>query len=129
MLKWRRRISKLDKHGRRVWEIDSTWIKEMVLEEGKFLLIHPDDEKPHATLVQDHLLQYQHGNVLFSGEKMSVAFVFRVVTQYCSFFSGLNRVIISKKKLQQMIRGNKKLEKSYILRLINRSTMTKSMWC
>ena len=43
---------------------------------------------------QKILLQYQHGNVIDTGEIMSIIFVFRVVDEYCDYDENNNIMIV-----------------------------------
>ena len=57
----------------------------MELDEYSICIINPSDEKPHPCNSKEKSIQYQHGNVSYKKTNMSVAFVFRVVRQYCMY--------------------------------------------
>ena len=84
----------INKEGKSKWIKDMEWLNEMVLDKKDVLVIHPNDERPHKYKDEDLFMQYQHGNVLYNTEGMSIAFVFRVVTQYCLYDMTDNSLIM-----------------------------------
>ena len=113
----------LNKKGKRVWTKDLKWCKEMILDNKHVLIIHPTDERPHKYTDEDLYVQYQHGNVLYNTDGMSIAFVFRVVTQYCLYDAIDNSLIM--KNTDKLDPNSAKKKINYMHRFTMKHTILK----
>ena len=75
-LHWRKRHLSKNEKGHCVWTYDNNYLDSMLLEHGHLCLINPQDEMPHVCAKLNKISNYQHGNVKYKGDGMSIAFVF-----------------------------------------------------
>ena len=77
-LNWRQRVQSVSKSGRKKWITTNNCNVVFALASDTLTIINPLDENPKSLKNRQLKTQYQHGNVNVSGEKFSVALVFRV---------------------------------------------------
>ena len=85
-----KRITKKD--GKFDWIIDNSWCETMIMDNEHYLIINPQDEN-HTFFNGVATVKYQHGNVSFTGNTISFALVFRVVSEYCMYVKNTNCMI------------------------------------
>ena len=92
-LHWRRMKRIIKFNGKYEWILDTSWSETMEMNNEYFLIINPKDEKPHYYCNGETTVKYQHGNVTFTGNTISFALVFRVVSEYCMYAKQTNCMI------------------------------------
>ena len=80
-------------NGKYDWILDNSWCETMVMNNEHFLIINPKDETPHYYFNGETTVKYQHGNVSFTGNTISFALVFRVVSEYYIYAKNTNCMI------------------------------------
>ena len=66
------------------WSVDQSFGFQMLLKNANFVILHPNDERPHVDMMTNQTCKYHHG-VRILKKKTSVSFVFRVVTSVAKF--------------------------------------------
>ena len=80
-------------NGKYDWITDNSWCETMIMDNEHYLIINPQDEKPHLFCNGATTVKYQHGNVSFTGNTISFALVFRIVSEYCIYAKNTNCMI------------------------------------
>ena len=80
-------------NGKYEWILDTSWSETMEMNNEYYLIINPKDEKPHYYCNGETTVKYQHGNVTFTGNTISFALVFHVVSEYCMYSKQTNCMI------------------------------------
>lgn len=77
---FRRRIVKSSKESRKCWEAHKHPFQKIDLNDNSMFVLHPMDEKPILRYPTESLSQFQHGNISLKTGCLSIALVFRNVT-------------------------------------------------
>ena len=83
------------KKGGLAWKENEECIKEIQLNHGDVMVVHPHDERPfrHNDVDGNLLRQILHGEVKVKDGQFSIGFVFRNVSSVKSYFKHSNRLI------------------------------------
>ena len=107
-----RRINKFQTENKKYkWEEKNTSVKDVILEEGDLMVIHPNDERPFPIEDNHHtmLYQIQHGEVTVDDDKFSIGFLFRTVDNIQAYHRTTNNLLPAKKP--KNIKNKKHYEK------------------
>ena len=66
------------------WSVDQSFGFQMLLQNANFVILHPNDERPHVDNMTKQTCKFHHG-VRIVKKNTSVSFVFRVVTSVAKF--------------------------------------------
>ena len=93
-LKWKSRHISKSSIGRSIWKDDTDSTHIFSLGSDTVTIINPLDENPLNVNNIQRKLQYLHGGVSVTGEKVSVGLVFRVVKSTCVYNQNDDTMVI-----------------------------------
>ena len=86
-MKWQKHVI----NGNNKWSIDDTFRSQMLLQNGNFVILHPNDECPHFNSTSNQTCKFHHG-VRIIKNNTSMSFVFRVATSFAKFRKSDNTI-------------------------------------
>ena len=86
-LKWQKHVLS----SKNKWSIDETFSSQMLLQNGNFVILHPNDEHPHFDNTSNQTCKFHHG-VRIIKKNTSISFVFRVSTSFAKFRKSDNTI-------------------------------------
>ena len=88
-LKWQRHILNI---STKKWSLDETFSTQMLLQNGNFVILHPNDECPHFETSSNETCKFHHG-VRILKNNTSISFVFRVAISFATFRKCDNTIV------------------------------------
>ena len=84
-LLWERQVLTKSAFGRKKWVKDTSFSSVVTMKTLSILIVNPMDEITSYDNDLGLLVRYRHGGVKVGGSKLSIGFVFRVVTRYAEY--------------------------------------------
>ena len=94
---------------RSIWIEEKKHFHRLTLCNESVFVLHPLDEKPMRRHSEDTISQIMHGNIRVRLHQLSIAFVFRVVTQDCLYYDNLTDIKYMDEDLGQRMKKSSKL--------------------
>ena len=84
---WQRQVQVLSEHGRKKWVTDKSFKSVVTLGNMSIIIVNPLDESATYDCSIGLTVRYRHGGVIVRGNRLSIGFVFRVVTTWAVYGS------------------------------------------